>query len=111
MQLADRQDIAFGDVDNAVQCDKVSVLKNPWKQAYASLRLALRARRPRSTLSRANRGARASRPLRGTCFFADAIADRARNHQGSWPEQTWKTPCRFRQPKRRMDCFVAQPEQ
>ncbi|MDR2112118.1 MAG: AAA family ATPase [Candidatus Accumulibacter sp.] len=39
-QLADRQGIAFADVDDAVQCYKVGVLENPWKQAYLRERIA-----------------------------------------------------------------------
>ncbi|MDR3086688.1 MAG: AAA family ATPase [Azoarcus sp.] len=39
-QLADRQGIAFADVDDAVQCYKVGALENPWKKPYLRERIA-----------------------------------------------------------------------
>ncbi len=39
-QLADRQGIAFGDVDDAVQCFKVGALENPWKKGYLREKIA-----------------------------------------------------------------------
>ena len=39
-QLADRQGIAFRDVDDAVQCYKVGVTENPWKKDYLRERIA-----------------------------------------------------------------------
>ena len=39
-QLADRQGIAFRDVDDAVQCFKVGVLDNPWKKTYLREKIA-----------------------------------------------------------------------
>jgi len=39
-QLADRQGIAFRDVEDAVQCYKVGVLENPWKKPYLRQRIA-----------------------------------------------------------------------
>ena len=39
-QLADRQGIAFVDVDDAVQCYKVGALENPWKKPYLRERIA-----------------------------------------------------------------------
>jgi energy-coupling factor transporter ATP-binding protein EcfA2 len=39
-QLADRQGIAFADVDDAVQCYKVGALENPWKKPYLRQRIA-----------------------------------------------------------------------
>ncbi|GHT94205.1 chaperone [Betaproteobacteria bacterium] len=39
-QLADRQGIAFTDVDDAVQCYKVGALENPWKKPYLRERIA-----------------------------------------------------------------------
>lgn len=39
-QLADRQGIAYRDVDDAVQCYKVGALENPWKKPYLRQRIA-----------------------------------------------------------------------
>jgi ATP-dependent Clp protease ATP-binding subunit ClpB len=39
-QLADRQEIGFRDVDDAVQCYKVGVTENPWKKDYLRARIA-----------------------------------------------------------------------
>ncbi|MBS4099138.1 MAG: ATP-dependent Clp protease ATP-binding subunit [Sulfuricella sp.] len=39
-QLADRQGIAFRDVDDAVQCFKVGISENPWKKAYLREKIA-----------------------------------------------------------------------
>ncbi len=39
-QLADRQGIAFRDVDDAVQCFKVGVSDNPWKKDYLREKIA-----------------------------------------------------------------------
>jgi len=39
-QLADRQAIGFGDVDDAVQCYKVGAAENPWKKIYLRERIA-----------------------------------------------------------------------
>jgi hypothetical protein len=39
-QLADRQAIAFKDVDDAVQCYKVGATENPWKKDYLRERIA-----------------------------------------------------------------------
>ncbi|MBZ0104343.1 MAG: AAA family ATPase [Sulfuricella denitrificans] len=39
-QLADRQGIAFRDVDDAVQCFKVGVSDNPWKKTYLREKIA-----------------------------------------------------------------------
>ncbi|MDR0736122.1 MAG: AAA family ATPase [Zoogloeaceae bacterium] len=38
-QLADRQNIAHGDVEDAVQCYKVGALENPWKKPYMRERI------------------------------------------------------------------------
>jgi ATP-dependent Clp protease ATP-binding subunit ClpB len=39
-QLANRQEIRFRDVDDAVQCYKVGATENPWKQDYLRGRIA-----------------------------------------------------------------------
>ncbi len=39
-QIADRQDIGFRDVDDAVQSYKVGVTENPWKKDYLRERIA-----------------------------------------------------------------------
>jgi hypothetical protein len=39
-QLADRQGIAFRDVDDAVQCFKVGISENPWKKTYLREKIA-----------------------------------------------------------------------
>jgi len=39
-QIANRQEIAFVDVDDAVQCFKVGVLENPWKKTYLREKIA-----------------------------------------------------------------------
>jgi ATP-dependent Clp protease ATP-binding subunit ClpA len=38
-QLADRQSVAFADVEDAVQCYKVGVLENPWKKQWLRKRI------------------------------------------------------------------------
>jgi len=89
-QLADRQGIAFRDVDDAVQCYKVGVTENPWKKDYLRERIAgalpfieerVRGQRPavtkaidilmRSVMGLTGAQARSSgnRP-RGVLFFA-----------------------------------------
>ncbi len=89
-QLADRQGIAFRDVDDAVQCYKVGVTENPWKKDYVRERIAgalpfieerVRGQRPavtkaidilmRSVMGLTGAQARSSgnRP-RGVLFFA-----------------------------------------
>ncbi len=89
-QLADREGIAFGDVDDAVQCYKVGVTENPWKKDYLRERIAgalpfieqrVRGQRPaviktvdilmRSVMGLTGAQARApgNRP-RGVLFFA-----------------------------------------
>ena len=89
-QLADREGIAFGDVDDAVQCYKVGVTENPWKKDYLRERIAgalpfieerVRGQRPaviktvdilmRSVMGLTGAQARAAgnRP-RGVLFFA-----------------------------------------
>ena len=39
-RIADRQSIALGNVDDAVQCFKVGVTENPWKQHYLREKIA-----------------------------------------------------------------------
>jgi hypothetical protein len=39
-RMADRQEIALGNVDDAVQCFKVGVMENPWKQTYLREKIA-----------------------------------------------------------------------
>lgn len=89
-QLADRQGIGFRDADDAVQCFKVGVAENPWKQSYLRKRIAdanafieqrVRGQRPavtktidilmRSVMGLTGAQARSSgnRP-RGVLFFA-----------------------------------------
>ena len=89
-QLADRQEIGFRDVDDAVQSYKVGVTENPWKQAYLRSRIAdalpfieqrVRGQRPAVTktidilmrsvmgLTGAQAQATGNRP-RGVLFFA-----------------------------------------
>ena len=89
-QLADRQGIAFRDVDDAVQCYKVGATENPWKKDYLRERIAnalpiieerVRGQRPavtktidilmRSVMGLTGAQARSSgnRP-RGVLFFA-----------------------------------------
>ncbi|MDR2365781.1 MAG: AAA family ATPase, partial [Zoogloeaceae bacterium] len=38
-QLADRQNIAYHDIEDAVQCYKVGALENPWKKPYMRERI------------------------------------------------------------------------
>ena len=59
-QLADRQDIGFRDVDDAVQCYKMGIAENPWKKHYLRERIANAL--PSSSSACADSGRRSPRP-------------------------------------------------